>query len=620
MSDNKHQNQRPHGMRMGGGPGAFANVGQKPKNFKGTVARLLAFMKPYRLGLVAVFILTVIAVAAQNMGPRILGFATNELVEGAKRMTEGAGGIDFGRIATILTWLGIFYLLSALFNYLQSFIISGISQKTMYALRRSVDQKLRRLPLSYFDRNTFGDILSRVTNDVDTVSTTLQQGVTQILNSLLTLLTILVMMLVVSPWLSLVVLLIIPLTILSSFGIIKRSQGLFRGQQSSLGEINGHIEEMYTGQAVIKAFGREPAVTQTFDAINDKLYGNAWRAQFWSSIIFPLTNFLANLGYVIATVGGCILVIMGRLRVGDVQSFIQYLRNFTQPITQIANLSNQLQSTVAAAERIFEFLDETEEMPEAAAPVAVTDLKGTVDFSHVKFGYNPAEPIIQDFSLDVPEGSTVAIVGPTGAGKTTLVNLMLRFYDTQSGSITIGGQNIMDMRRQDLRSLFGMVLQDTWLFHGTIMENIRYGRLNATDEEVIEAAKAAHAHEFIASLPGGYQMELGEDASNISQGQRQLLTIARAILSNPHILILDEATSSVDTRTEVLIQKAMKNLMKGRTNFVIAHRLSTIRDADSIIVLNEGDIVETGRHGELLELGGFYASLYNSQFAFANAS
>ena len=604
------------GMKRHGPNGPY--LGDKPKNTKGTLLRLLAFMKPYRVGLILVLAFTILSTVAGNLAPRVIGFATNEIQRGAERILKGTGGMDYRAIVGILVILGIMYVLNALLTYAQQYLMAGISQKTMYTLRRKVDLKLKKLPLSYFDSQPLGDILSRVTNDVDTVSNSLQQGINQIMTSALTLITILVMMLVISPALTLVALLTLPLTLLLSMGVIKRSQPLFVGQQSSLGRLNGHIEEMYTGHNVIKAYGREAEVIRQFEEINEERYRYSWKANFISGFIMPVSHLISNLGYVAVTVIGGVMVINGRLLIGDIQSFAQYLRNFSQPITQLSNIANTLQSTVAAAERSFDFLDQPEEEP-VESPLAPPEPKvGRVEFDHVKFGYAPGQTLIRDFDLHVQSGETIAIVGPTGAGKTTLVNLLLRFYDITGGRILVDGEDIAQMDRVALREYFGMVLQDTWLFEGSILENIRYGTLDATDDEVIAAAKAAYADDFIRTLPGGYAMELSEDASNISQGQRQLLTIARAVLSNPAILILDEATSSVDTRTEVLIQKAMNTLMEGRTSFVIAHRLSTIRDADKILVLNNGDIVETGNHSQLLRQGGFYADLYNSQFAYNN--
>ena len=600
----------PMGGPMGGRRGPAGHLaGDRAKDFKGTVKRLFSMMGRYRVGLAVFALSSVLAAAFTNLGPRVLGFATNAIQEGAL-----AGAIDFGRVGRILVLLGGCYLCGAVFTYLQHYLMAGVAQKTMYDMRRQVDQKLRRLPLRYFDGHAYGDILSRVTNDVDTVSNSLQQGMNQVLNAVLSLSVILVMMVWISPVLTLIALLTLPLIGLLTMQVVKRSQGLFRGQQQSLGTLNGYIEEMYTGHNIIKAYGREERVLERFEEINEARYRYSWKANFISGLIMPLSNLISNLGYVLVCVVGGAYVVSGRLLVGDIQSFIQYLRNFSQPITQIANLTNMLQSTVAAAERVFQFLDEDEEVPDTTAPRLPAKREGAVEFSHLRFGYTPDRILIRDLNLKVAPGQMVAIVGPTGAGKTTLVNLLLRFYELDGGTITVDGVDITQMTRPRLREYFGMVLQDTWLFKGTILENIRYGRLTATDDQVIQAAKAAHAHEFIQALPGGYAMELNEDASNISQGQRQLLTIARAILADPPIMILDEATSSVDTRTESAIQMAMSNLMEGRTSFVIAHRLSTIRDADNILVMNHGDIVETGTHAQLIAKGGFYADLYNSQF------
>ena len=610
---------RPGFGGPGRGPGAFV-PGEKARNTKGTLLRLLEYMSPYKTALILVAVMTVLTAVAGNLGPRIIGFATNEIQLGAQRMMAGTGGMDYKAILFILVLLGGIYLLNSLFTYIQSRLMVTVTQKTMYRLRCRVDEKIKTLPISYYDSHQLGDILSRVTNDVDIVSVSLQQSITQILSSVLSVLTILVMMLVISPVLTLVALLTLPLTVLLSAGVIKRSQPLFVQQQSSLGRLNGHIEEMYSGHNVIKAFGREESALAEFDRINEERYQSSYKANFISGIIHPLSNLISNLGYVVVTVAGGMMAVSGSLLLGDIQSFAQYLRNFSQPITQLSNIMNTLQSTIAAAERIFDFLDEREELPVAPEEERYPEaMEGRVSFDHVRFGYTPDRVLIKDFNLEVKSGESVAIVGPTGAGKTTLVNLLLRFYDLNGGSISIDGVDISKMDRLKLREYFGMVLQDTWLFHGTIRENIRYGRLDATDAEVERAARAAYAHSFIRTLPGGYDMVLSEDASNISQGQRQLLTIARALLSNPRILILDEATSSVDTRTEVLIQQAMQMLQKGRTSFVIAHRLSTIRDADKILVLRDGDIVEVGTHSELLAKGGFYAELYNSQFAYNNA-
>lgn len=572
-------------------------------------------MKPYRFGLFIVIIFTILSSFIGLLGPRVLGLATNEIFEGSKRILENTGSVDFAKMGKIIVILIIIYVTSSTISYLQQFIMAGVAQKTMRDIRGKIDEKIQTLPLNYYDTNSFGDILSRVTNDVDAVATNLEQGITQSVSAVITVITIFVMMLTISPTLTIIGLVTLPLTMFSTIFIVKRSQKHFIGQQSTLGEINGHIEEMYNTHNIVKVFGKEKDVIETFDKINHKLYGHAMKAQFISSMIMPCVMFFGNIGYILVAAIGGIFAVNGKLSIGDIQAFIQYLRLFMQPIQQTANIANTLQSTVAAAERFFEFLDEPNEVPETTTPKTLGNIAGNVAFEHVKFGYNPANPLIKDLSIRIHSGDKIAIVGPTGAGKTTLVNLLMRFYDINAGKITIDDIDIMDLTRQDLRSLFGMVLQDTWLFKGSILENIRYGNLQASDEDVYAAAKAAYADRFIRTLPDGYQMELNEEASNISQGQRQLLTIARAILSNPKILILDEATSSVDTRTEVLIQKAMKVLMEDRTSFVIAHRLSTIKDADLILVLQEGDIVETGTHNQLLEQGGFYANLYNSQFA-----
>ena len=548
----------------------------------------------------------------------MLGLTTNELHRGIVDAANGGTGVDLALIGKILLGLGALYLFSALFKYLEQYLMAGVSQKTMYTLRKAVDEKISRLPLNYFDTRTFGDVLSRVTNDVDTVQQSLQQGITQIITSATTIVGILIMMISISPILTAVALCTLPFSFLVSIGVVRKSQGLFRGQQKAIGDINGHVEEMYTGHNVIKVFNREEQVIETFDQINDRLYNYGWKAQFLSSIMMPFISLIGNIGYALIAILGGLGVISGRIYVGSIQSFIQYMRQFTQPIVQTSQIMNLLQSTGAAAERIFELLDEEEELPDKEPAAKLENVQGNVDFTHVSFGYNQERTLIHDLNIHVHNGEQVAIVGPTGAGKTTIVNLLMRFYEINGGSIAIDGVDIRDLRRADLRDQFGMVLQDTWLFKGTIRENIEYGRLGASFEEVQAAAKSAHAHKFIMQLPGGYDFVLNEDASNISQGQRQLLTIARAILSEPKILILDEATSSVDTRTEQRIQRGMHNLMKGRTSFVIAHRLSTIKDADIIMVLRDGDIVETGTHQELLAQNGFYAQLYNSQFASNN--
>ena len=604
---------------MHGGPGGRQPKSfDRPKNTKATLRRLLAFMKPYHLGLSLVVVFAILSTVFNSMGPMVLGFATNEIQRGFDRMSQGSGGIDFAAVLRILALMAALYVVSALFSYLQNFLVSGVAQKTIYSLRKTVDQKLRRLPLGYFDRGSIGDVLSRVTNDVDTVATTLQQGINQVVNSVFTLVTILVMMMVISPVLTGVALLTLPLSLLASMNVVRLSQKLFKGQADTLGTLNGYVEEMYTGPKVVKVFSPEGNTVEAFDRLNGELYRYSWKANFISGIIMPVSGFIGNLGYIIVTVLGAVWVIQGRFLVGSIQSFIQYIRHFNNPIVQLANLANMLQSTIAAAERVFELLDEAEEtpdpLPQGEIPQAARRGSGSVEFQNVSFGYTPDRTLINNLSLSIRPGETVAIVGPTGAGKTTLVNLILRFYEVSGGRILLDGEDIAQMPRAALRSRIGMVLQDTWLFSGTIRENIRYGRLDATDAEVEEAARSARADKFIRALPQGYDTQLGEDAANISQGQRQLLTIARAILSDPDILILDEATSSVDTRTEVLIQKAMNALMKGRTSFVIAHRLSTIRDAGKILVMRDGDIIEAGNHQELMAKGGFYAQLYQSQF------
>ncbi len=600
----------------GGGPHMAAmSVMSKPKNFKESLFRLLRYFKPHAFMFTMVVLINIVATVCNSLGPRILGYATNEISRGTIAVLKGTGiPIDMGVLAKILTTLAFIYVFSAILRYIDNYILSGITQRTMYDLRRSVDERLRKLPLEYYDKNAHGDILSRVTNDVDTISNTVQQSLNQAITSVISLITVFTIMLSISPLLTLIGAVTLPLGIISASFIIKFSQKFFKGQQKSLGRLNGYIEEMYTGHNVIKAFGREERSVKDFDAINQTLYSYAWKAQFASGVMMPIISFMTDLGYVAVAVVGATMVIKGQVLIGDIQAFVQYLRQFSHPIATLASTANTIQSAVAAAERIFELLDENEQSPESKAPVVPDKVSGHVQFDHVRFGYTEDNILIKDLNADFKSGNMIAIVGPTGAGKTTIVNLLLRFYDIQGGEMRIDSVSIMDMTREELRSHFGMVLQDTWLFMGSIKENIRYGRLEASDEEVVSAAKAAYADHFIRQLPGGYDFELNEDASNISQGQRQLLTIARAILSDPDILILDEATSSVDTRTEHIIQKAMEGLMKGRTSFVIAHRLSTIKDADRILVLRDGDIVETGTHEELLSKNGFYSELYNSQF------
>ena len=604
--------QRPMRGPMRGGHGMMP--GEKAKDFKGSTLRLLSYMEKFKFALIGVLLFAVGSTLFNVVGPKILGQATTELFSGLVAKVQGTGSINFGKIGTILLLLLGLYLLSALFSFIQGWIMTGVTQRLCYRLRRDISEKIHRMPMKYFESKTVGEVLSRITNDIDTLGQSLNQSVTQLITSVTTIIGIIIMMLSINTIMTGVTIIILPVSMVLVMVVVKHSQKYFRAQQAFLGTINGQVEETYSGHNVVRAFNREQAVLDEFRETNKKLYQSAWKSQFFSGLMQPIMQFIGNLGYVAVTVLGAILAAAGTIQVGDIQSFIQYVRNFTQPITQMAQVSNMLQSMAAAAERVFEFLAEEEEDQLADSPVPASSIQGQVTFDHVRFGYDPNKIIIGDFSATVEPGQTVAIVGPTGAGKTTMVKLLMRFYDVQSGAIRIDGHDVRDFNRSQLREAFGMVLQDTWLFKGTIMENIRYGRLDATDEEVIAAAKAAHVHHFIQTLPGGYQMELSEDASNISQGQRQLLTIARAILADNKIMILDEATSSVDTRTEQLIQKAMNNLMKGRTSFVIAHRLSTIKDADLILVMKDGDIIEQGNHKTLLEKNGFYATLYNSQF------
>ena len=599
--------------RKGHGRGPGAPV-EKPKDFKGTIGKLIRYMGAYRIALIAVILFAIGSTIFNVIGPKILGNATTELFSGLINKLTGQGSIDFGRIGAILLGLMGIYALSAVLSFAQNWIMSGISQKMSYRLRRDISAKINRMPLRYFESNKTGDVLSRITNDVDTLEQSLNQSITQLITSVCTLIGTLVMMLLISPLMTLITIVILPVSVVLVAVVVKFSQKHFFAQQHYLGAIDGQIEETFTGHNIVKAFNREKKELEDFKKTNDKLYKSAWKSQFLSGLMMPVMNFVSNLGYVAVAVSGAMLAAKGTITIGDIVAYIQYVKRFTQPITQLAQVSNMLQSMAAAAERIFDFLAQPEEVPETLTPVSASAINGCISFDHVRFGYDSAKPVIHDFCCKVQPGQMVAIVGPTGAGKTTIVKLLMRFYDADSGEIRLNGHLLQEFRRGDLRQSFGMVLQDTWLFHGTIMENIRYGRLDATDEEVIAAAKAARAHRFIRSLPGGYQMELNEDATNISQGQKQLLTIARAILANSPILILDEATSSVDTRTEKLIQDGMANLMKGRTSFVIAHRLSTIRDADLILVMKNGDIIEQGTHDTLLEHNGFYAELYNSQF------
>ena len=589
---------------------------QKAKDFKGTMRSLLAELGRYKFRLIAVIVFAVLSTIFNIAGPKVLAKATTALATGWVAKLRGTGSIDFGYIGKILLILLAMYLVSAAFSFCQSWIMSGLSQKMCYDFRRQISEKINRLPLAYFEKRTVGEVLSRITNDVDTLGQSLNQSITQLITSITTMIGVLIMMLTISPTMTLIAILILPVSMALVLLVVRFSQKYFRAQQKVLGSVNGQVEEVYSGHNVVKAFNREDAVLNDFDEANNRLFESAWKSQFLSGLMQPIMTFVGNLGYVAVAVSGSIFAARGIITIGDIQAFIQYVRNFTQPIQQLAQVSNMLQSMAAASERVFEFLGEPEEEQNAdpARRADPTCIDGQVTFDHVKFGYTPEKTVIRDFSCDVKPGQKVAIVGPTGAGKTTMVKLLMRFYDVNSGAITLDGHNVKDFDRSALREGFGMVLQDTWLFQGTIMENIRYGRLDATDEEVIAAAKAACADHFIRTLPGGYQMELNEDASNVSQGQKQLLTIARAILADNKILILDEATSSVDTRTEQRIQTAMDNLMRGRTSFVIAHRLSTIKDADLILVMRDGDIVEQGTHDDLLAAGGFYADLYNSQF------
>ena len=599
---------------MGHGPHAG---NQKAKDFKGTLVRLSKYLKPYRVGLVVVAIAAITSVIFSIISPKIMAKITDELIRPILELVGGnptPSPIDFLYIWNIVVILIALYVLSAAFSYLQQFIMAGVSQKVVYDLRRDIDEKLARLPLKFFDSHTHGELLSRFTNDVDNISATLQQSITQVITSVTTVVGVLIMMLTISPILTLISIIVIPLSGILMMMVVKRSQKYFIGQQKKLGELNGHIEEMYTGHNVVKAFGHEKKAINEFDEVNEGLYDVGWRAQFLSGLVMPIINFIGNLGYVLVAVVGGVLVTKGRITVGDIQAFIQYNRQFTQPIAQVAQISNIIQSTVASAERVFELLDEEEVIPEPVNPVKAKADCGAVEFEHVKFGYREDRILINDMNIKAEPGQMVAIVGPTGAGKTTLVNLLLRFYELNGGRILVDDVDITEMNRADLRKKFGMVLQDTWLFNGTIRDNIAYGKKNATEEEIIAAAKAAHADHFIRVLPEGYDTILNEEVSNISQGQKQLLTIARALLADPEIMILDEATSSVDTRTELQIQNAMKTLMKGRTSFVIAHRLSTIREADVILVMKDGDVIETGNHETLMAQNGFYADLYNSQF------
>ncbi len=644
MSEQRTQGPIRRGPGRPGGPGGhMMGPVQKAKDFKGTLKRLTRYLEPEKYRFIVVFFLAAASTIFAIVGPKIMGKATTKLAEGVlakydyfmrinaaiqenmpvavinNLKKQPIPGFDFGYIGKILLLLVAFYAFSALCSYVMGYIMSGVSQNTVYRMRNDVKDKLDRLPLKYFDQRTYGEILSRVTNDMDNIATTLQQSLIQLITSFITVAGILIMMLTISPLMTLIALVSLPVSMLITVQITKRSQKYFASQQKCIGDINGHVEEMYAGHKIVRVFGHEEDSIAKFKEINDRLYKVGWKAQFMSGVIFPVLNFVSNIGYVLICVVGGLLVAHRQIEIGDIQAFIQYTRQFTHPIIQVANIANVLQSTVASAERVFEILDEEEQVPDREDAAVIEFPRGRVKFEHVKFGYKEDAPLMEDLSIDVQAGSTIAIVGPTGAGKTTLVNLIMRFYEVQDGRITIDGVDIMDMKRGDLRALFGMVLQDTWLFNGTIRDNIAYGREGASGGEIVNAARAANADHFIKTLPDGYDTVLNEEASNISQGQKQLLTIARAILADPAILILDEATSNIDTRTEILIKRAMTSLMKGRTSFVIAHRLSTIRDADLILVMNQGAIIEQGSHDELLAGGGFYAELYNSQFVEASA-
>ena len=624
----KDRPQSGMGGPMGrGGWGAMGRPVEKAKDFQGTLKRLLGYFQPEKIRLSIVLGAAILGTVFNIVGPKILGLATtklfNNLIASFAAQVKNhlmpsnpspVPGVEFGYIGRIMLILLGLYIVSSIFIFIQQYLMAGVAQRTIYKIRQEVDEKLSRLPLKYFDGRTHGEILSRAVNDVDNISSTLQQSVTQLITSAVTLVGVLVMMLSISWGLSLIVLLTLPMSIFIVTGIAKRSQDFFRRQQKSLGDLNGHVEEMYTGHKIVKAFGHEDIAIAKFGELNDRFYSAGWRAQFVSGVIMPLMRFVGNVGYVLVAVAGGIMATQGLISIGDVQAFIQYSAQFTQPITQLANIANVIQSAIASAERVFELLDEKEQVPEVLKPVTVKDPRGAVEFKHVHFGYSEDNILMEDMNIEVKPGQMIAVVGPTGAGKTTLVNLLMRFYEVTGGKILVDGVDITQMKRGDLRRMFGMVLQDTWLFHGTLRDNIAYGRENASEAEIVEASKAAYADHFIRTLPEGYNMVLNEEATNISQGQKQLLTIARAFLADPEILILDEATSSVDTRTEQLIQNAMAKLMKGRTSFVIAHRLSTIREADLILVMNHGTIIEKGTHKELLKQKGFYADLYNSQF------
>ena len=588
---------------------------EKAKDFKGSIGKLFAYMKQYHAAVAVVILCAIASTVFSVIGPDILGKATTELSNGLLAKIQGTGSIDFTKIGQILLFVLGLYLLSTLFSFVQGWLMTGVTQKVCYRMRKDISEKINRMPMAYFESRTYGEVLSRITNDVDTLGQSLNQSITQIITSVATMVGVLVMMLRISPLMTLIAVVILPISVTLISLVVKKSQKYFKQQQEYLGHINGQVEETYAGHTVIQAYNKEKDMVQQFQETNDTLYHSAWKSQFLSGLMQPIMMFVGNLGYAAVALSGGLLAIRGTITIGDIQAFIQYVKNFTQPMQQIAQVLNQVQSMAAASERVFEFLEEAEEVQTAEYPLELANVEGNVDFQHVSFGYQPEQCVIHDFSAKVKSGQKIAIVGPTGAGKTTMVKLLMRFYDVSGGAILLDGHDVRDFDRHKLRESFGMVLQDTWLFQGTIMENIRYGRLDATDEEVIAAAKAAHADSFIRQLPDGYQMELNEDASNVSQGQKQLLTIARAILADNRVMILDEATSSVDTRTEILIQKAMDHLMEGRTSFIIAHRLSTIRNADMILVMKDGDIIEQGTHEELLEKNGFYADLYHSQFA-----
>lgn len=610
---NENQNVKMPSKKRGS-MGRGMMPAEKAKDFKGSIKKMIAYIGKYKAAVVIVMICAVIATVLTVAGPKVMGKATTALAQGLSKKIAGTGGLDFTYIAKILLITLALYVVSAIFTFIQGWLMTGVTQKICYRMRKEISEKINRMPMKYFESRTYGEVLSRITNDVDTLGTALNQSITMIITSVATIVGVTVMMLSISPLMTLVAFVILPLSMFLISLIVKKSQKFFSRQQEYLGHINGQVEETYSGHTIIKVFNKEEETLERFNEDNRVLYDSAWKSQFFSGLMHPIMVFVGNLGYVGVAISGGMLAIKGVITIGDIQAFIQYVKQFTQPIQQVAQVTNQVQSMAAAAERVFEFLEEEEEDQTVENAVDIDEIKGNVEFEHVEFGYNEDQIIVKDFSADVKQGQKIAIVGPTGAGKTTMVKLLMRFYDVNSGAIKVDGHNIKDFNRRDLRNAFGMVLQDTWLFKGTIMENIRYGRLDATDEEVIAAAKAAHAHHFIQTLPGGYDMELNEDASNVSQGQKQLLTIARAILADNPILILDEATSSVDTRTEVRIQKAMDNLTKGRTSFIIAHRLSTIRNADLILVMKDGDIIEQGSHEELLAKDGFYAELYNSQF------